>query len=58
LPDELWNDEVSAPVDGGWPVLQVDTEHPADVDHMVAFIRAAAGVAKPPHPPPPAGSDA
>jgi predicted kinase len=25
---ELWNDEVARPVDGGWPVLRVDTSRP------------------------------
>ena len=37
--DELWNDEVAEPVDGGWPLLEVDTSHPVDVAAIVAFVR-------------------
>jgi hypothetical protein len=40
--EELWNDEVAQPVAGGWPLLEVSTERPVDVDEVVAFIRAAA----------------
>lgn len=36
---ELWNDEVSQPVSGGWPVLEVDTNTPVDVGEVVAFVR-------------------
>ncbi len=38
-PEELWNDEVSEPVAGGWPLLEVDTNGPVDVASVVAFIR-------------------
>jgi predicted kinase len=38
---ELWNDEVAAPVAGGWPVLEVDTNSAVDVDVVLAGIRAA-----------------
>jgi predicted kinase len=37
--DELWNDEVAGPVAGGWPVLQVDTNVPAELTEVLAFIR-------------------
>lgn len=36
--DELWNDEVAEPVAGGWPVLEVDTEHPVDLAEVIAFL--------------------
>lgn len=39
LPDELWNPEVSEPVAGGWPVVEVDTSDPVDIDALVAQIR-------------------
>lgn len=38
---ELWNGEVSEPVAGGWPLLEVDTDQPVAVDDVLAFIRAA-----------------
>ena len=37
--EELWNDEVSEPVAGGWPFLEVDTTKPADVADVVRRIR-------------------
>jgi hypothetical protein len=40
-PDELWNDESSQPVAGGWPVLEVDTSTPVDVSAVVTFVRGA-----------------
>ena len=44
-PDELWNDEVAAPVAGGWPVVDVDTSSPVDVAAVVAEVRALAAAA-------------
>jgi predicted kinase len=41
--DDLWDDDVSQPVAGGWPVLEVDTSRPVDVDAVVAFVRQATG---------------
>ena len=38
--DELWNDEVSEPVAGGWPVLELDTNEPVEVRSVLAFIQA------------------
>lgn len=38
-PDELWSDEVSVPVAGGWPVIEVDTTGPNDVPQLVRTIR-------------------
>ena len=37
--EELWNDEVAEPVAGGWPVLEVDTNQPADVAEVLRFVR-------------------
>jgi predicted kinase len=39
--DELWNDEVSGPVAGGWPVIGVDTNTEVDVVALLRDIRAA-----------------
>ena len=39
--DELWNGEVSEPVAGGWPPLEVNTNEPVDVPSVITFIRAA-----------------
>ena len=41
--DDLWNDEVSEPVAGGWPVLEVSTDSPVEVREVLAFIRGATG---------------
>jgi predicted kinase len=40
--DELWNDEVSEPVAGGWPLIEVDTNAPVDVADILRFVRASA----------------
>lgn len=37
--EELWNSEVSEPVSGGWPVLEVNTNDPVDVPSVLHFIR-------------------
>jgi predicted kinase len=37
--DELWNDEVSEPVAGGWPLVDVDTTKPVDVAALARFAR-------------------
>lgn len=37
--EQLWHHEVTEAVAGGWPVLQVDTNHPVDLDPVVAFVR-------------------
>lgn len=44
-PDELWNEEVAEPVAGGWPLIEVDTTHPADVAEVVRRIRDLTGTA-------------
>lgn len=41
--EELWNEEVAEPVAGGWPVLEVNTNHPVDVTEVLAFVRSATG---------------
>lgn len=40
--EELWNDDVSRPLAGGWPVMEADTDHPVDVADVVAFVRSVA----------------
>jgi hypothetical protein len=37
--EELWNAEVSEPVAGGWPLLEIDTTEPTDVPEIVRRIR-------------------
>ena len=44
---ELWNDEVARPVAGGWPVIEIDTAVPVDVEALTAAIRTAAGTGLP-----------
>jgi predicted kinase len=39
--DDLWNDEVTQPVDGGWPVVRVGTERPVRLDEVVGSIDGA-----------------
>jgi predicted kinase len=41
-PAELWNDEVAQPVAGGWPVLEVATDAPVDLEPLLRQIQAAA----------------
>ena len=38
---DLWHAEVTEPVAGGWPVLEVETATPVDLDALVARVRAA-----------------
>lgn len=38
--DELW-EEVSEPVADGWPLVEVDTNHPVDVADVATRVRAA-----------------
>lgn len=35
---DLWMDEVTRPVAGGWPVLELDTNHPVDATSVAASI--------------------
>ena len=46
-PEEVWNDEVARPVGGGWPVIEVDTAGPVDVEPLLTAIWTAAGTARP-----------
>lgn len=39
---EIWNPDVAEPVAGGWPVLEVDTNHPVDLADLVRRVDAAA----------------
>ncbi len=38
-----WDSEVYEAVAGGWPVLEVGTSGPVDLEAVVAFVRGAAG---------------
>ena len=38
LSEELWNSEVAEPVAGGWPVIEVDTNRPVDVEELFARL--------------------
>ncbi len=40
-PGELWNDEIAHPVGGPWPVIDVDTNRPVDVQNVLARVREA-----------------
>jgi predicted kinase len=42
---ELWNEEVARPVAGGWPVIEIDTSIPVELDPLVVRIRAVANAA-------------
>jgi len=39
--EELWNDEISEPVAGDWPVVEVDTNAPVDRSTVADRIRRA-----------------
>jgi predicted kinase len=41
LSAELWNEDVGEPVAGGWPVIEVDTNGPVDVDVLITRVEAA-----------------
>jgi predicted kinase len=38
--EELWHDDVTEPVAGGWPVIEVDTNLPVDIRRIIAEIHA------------------
>jgi hypothetical protein len=42
---EIWLDQVTEPIGGGWPVIEVGTNAPVDVMAVVDHIRAQAGEA-------------
>jgi len=39
--EELWNDEISEPAAGDWPVIEVDMNAPADLTDLVDRVRRA-----------------
>lgn len=45
--DDRWSGDALEPVDGGWPVLRVDTSHPVDVDAVCDAIRDAGATEAP-----------
>jgi predicted kinase len=38
---EIWHDDVTQPVAGGWPVVEVDTNGPVSLGALLARLRAA-----------------
>ena len=38
--EEIWNDAVSEPVAGGWPVVEVETNGPVAATELAARLRA------------------
>jgi hypothetical protein len=38
---EIWHDDVTQPVAGGWPVVEVDTNGPVALGALLARLRAA-----------------
>ncbi len=36
--EELWTDEVTAPIGGGWPVIEVETNHPLDIAALILSV--------------------
>jgi hypothetical protein len=42
--DQLWNSQVTGPIAGGWPVLEVDTVTPVDIAAVVGWLRAQSEV--------------
>ena len=38
--DDLYHDDVTEPVDGGWPVVQLNTNSPVDVDALLARVNS------------------
>lgn len=40
--DELWNDQISEPVAGGWPLIEVDTNGPVDLGAISPQLRELA----------------
>ena len=38
--DDLYHDDVTEPVAGGWPVVQLDTNSPVDVDALLASVNS------------------
>jgi len=45
--DELWHPEVTEPVAGGWPVVEVDTTGPVGVSSLLDRLAAALGGTEP-----------
>jgi predicted kinase len=45
-PADLWNEDTSQPVAGGWPVLEVDTTGPIDLEWIAAFVDTSASRVK------------
>lgn len=39
---DLWHDEVTEPVAGGWPVIEVDTNRPVDLSVLIRLVQARA----------------
>jgi hypothetical protein len=39
--EEIWHDEVTQPIAGGWPLVRVDTEQPVDAGEVARLVGAA-----------------
>lgn len=42
-PEELWDEDISNPVAGGWPVVEVDTNGPLDAAALLGRLREFTG---------------
>lgn len=38
--DDLYHDDVTQPVAGGWPVVELDTNRPLDIDALLAEVNS------------------
>ena len=45
-PEELWNDEISTPVAGPWPLIEVDTSVMADLGALSRTVRSSLDAAR------------
>jgi predicted kinase len=39
--EEIWNDEVTQPIAGNWPLVRVDTGQPVDAEEVTRLVGAA-----------------
>lgn len=49
--EELWNEQISEPVAGGWPVLEVDTNTAVDIQLVARRLRQVLGTSAAEGPP-------
>jgi hypothetical protein len=41
---DLWDGDMVGPLAGGWPVFEIDTDHPVEVHAVVTAVRDLASV--------------